>query len=305
MALRDKTWANADIRRTRWKSIETYDGLGASLLGKRACQGKARLGLQVSAMFRQIILAAFIVLLPTSVQAQARGMMATASRSMAVAPRVVLQAPRAGTAQLMPGARVVVRSGGTRPRTGTPTARITSGPVSTRRRAVANNRGLRPDCNSAPGLGFDAVHQAAVCGSTSFGSRGFQAPLFFPFFDGGFFLPGSAVTTEESSAAETAQPEETDTEARETHRRTRASQAAAAPAPAAETAGSALPSNDEFVFVRRDGTVFFAVAYSWEGGTLRYVTNQGLRRTVKQDALDMGATQQFNEQRGLSFRSPA
>jgi hypothetical protein len=112
------------------------------------------------------------------------------------------------------------------------------------------------------------------------------------------------VTTEETAPAETAQPEETDTEARETRRRTRASQASPTLAPAAETASSALPNNDEFVFVRRDGTVFFAAAYSWENGTLRYVTSQGLRRTVKQEALDLGATQQFNEQRGLNFRSP-
>jgi hypothetical protein len=77
------------------------------------------------------------------------------------------------------------------------------------------------------------------------------------------------------------------------------------PAPAPETASSALPNNNEFVFVRRDGTVFFAAAYSWENGALRYVTSQGLRRTVKQDALDLSATQQFNEQRGLNFRSPA
>jgi hypothetical protein len=75
--------------------------------------------------------------------------------------------------------------------------------------------------------------------------------------------------------------------------------------PTAETASSALPNNNEFVFVRRDGTVFFAAAYSWENGTLRYVTSEGLRRTVKQDALDLSATQQFNEQRGLNFRSPA
>jgi hypothetical protein len=166
-----------------------------------------------------------------------------------------------------------------------------------------DDRGRRPDCNSAPGLGFDAVHQAAVCGSTSFGSRGFQAPLFFPFFDGGFFLPGSAVTADETAASDPGQPEAEDTEVRESHRRTRASQAA--PAPAAETASSPPPSNDEFVFVRRDGTVFFAVGYSWEGGTLRYVTSEGFRRSVKQDALDLGATEQFNEQRGLNFRSPA
>jgi hypothetical protein len=52
----------------------------------------------------------------------------------------------------------------------------------------------------------------------------------------------------------------------------------------------------EYVFVRRDGTVFFAVAYSWEQGSLRYISR---------DALDLKATQQFNEERGLTFRSPA
>jgi len=137
--------------------------------------------------------------------------------------------------------------------------------------------------------------------------RGLQVPLFFPFFDGGFFLPGSSAAVEESSAAEATRQEEAEAERRERSRRYRASLQAAAPAPtpAIETANPAPPSNDEFVFVRRDGTVFFAVAYAWENGTLRYVTSEGLRRTVKQDALDMGATQQFNEQRGVIFRAPA
>ncbi len=67
-----------------------------------------------------------------------------------------------------------------------------------------------------------------------------------------------------------------------------------------------LPRNAaEYVFVRRDGSLLFAVAYSWDNGTLRYVTRDGVRRSVTQDALDMDATQQFNEQRGLNFRLPA
>jgi hypothetical protein len=61
----------------------------------------------------------------------------------------------------------------------------------------------------------------------------------------------------------------------------------------------------EYVFVRRDGGLVFAVAYSWENGTLRYVTRDGMRRTIARDAIDLTATQQFNEQRGLSFPSPA
>jgi hypothetical protein len=150
------------------------------------------------------------------------------------------------------------------------------------------------------------VHQAAVCGSSAVGLRRFgQVPFFFPIFDGGFFLPGTSAAVEESSAAEASQPEGADAENRERDRRYRASLQEATPTPAVEPAKEAPPENDEFVFVRRDGTVFFAVGYSWENGTLSYITNLGLRHTVAQDALDLAATQQFNEQRGLIFRSPA
>jgi hypothetical protein len=51
--------------------------------------------------------------------------------------------------------------------------------------------------------------------------------------------------------------------------------------------------------------VFFAAAYAWENGTLRYITRDGSRRSVTADKLDLAATQQFNEQRGLTFRLPA
>jgi hypothetical protein len=57
--------------------------------------------------------------------------------------------------------------------------------------------------------------------------------------------------------------------------------------------------------VRRDGSLVFAVAYAWENSTLRYVTPDGLRHTIGRDALDLNATQQFNEQRGINFRIPA
>src|ERR1700720_2005456 len=48
-----------------------------------------------------------------------------------------------------------------------------------------------------------------------------------------------------------------------------------------------------------------AVAYTWQNGTLRYITPDGLRHTIRRDALDLNATQQFNEQRGLNFQAPA
>ncbi|SRR6266550_7926403 len=77
------------------------------------------------------------------------------------------------------------------------------------------------------------------------------------------------------------------------------------PMVSAKTASSAPLDNEEFVFVRRDGTAFFAVANSWEKGTLHYISSQGLPRTITEDTLDLDATRQFNEQRGLSFRLPA
>jgi hypothetical protein len=254
-------------------------------------------------MVRQIILAGFVVFLPAGVQAQGRGMMPPVFHSAAVAPRVVMQAPHAGISQARPATRTVMRGGAVRPKPGIPVVRSTRR-ISTRNRIAENEFGMRSDCGSAPGFGFDAVHQAATCGSGAVGSRlrGRQVPLFFPFFDGGFFLPGSAAAVEESSTAETAQPEVIDSEVRERSRRSRVAEPAP---PAAEPVNSAPVDNDEFVFVRRDGTVFFAVAYSWEKGTLRYITSQGLRHTVTQDALDLDATRQFNEQRGLNFRLPA
>jgi hypothetical protein len=259
-------------------------------------------------MVRQFVFASSLVFVPLGVQAQGHGMMAPAFHATSVAPRVAVQVPHAGTAQVMTGTRPVMKGGTVRPKTGIPVVRSTQRPGTTRRRFDDENNGLRQDCNSAPGLGFDAVHQAATCGSSAMGSRrrGSQIPLFFPFFDGGFFLPGTAATVEEGSATETPQPEVIDSEARERGRHYRAAEPTPAPTPpAVETASAAPRENDEFVFVRRDGTVFFAVAYSWEKGTLRYVTNQGLRHTVTQDALDLDATRQFNEQRGLNFRSPA
>ena len=72
----------------------------------------------------------------------------------------------------------------------------------------------------------------------------------------------------------------------------------------APTPAVAEPEAEPYVFVRSDGTLFFVSAYAWENGTLRYITPEGLRRTVTRDKLDLDATQQFNEQRGLSFRAP-
>ena len=165
-------------------------------------------------MVRQIILAGFVVFLPAGLGAQGRGAMPSVSRAVTVAPRAVVPAPHAMTAQAVAGTRTVVSGGALRPKT-----------------VVPGVRGRRPQLTAR---------------------RRIDDPMV-----------------------------------------------------SAKTASSAPLDNEEFVFVRRDGTLFFAVAYSWEKGTLHYITSQGLPRTITEDTLDLDATRQFNEQRGLSFRLPA
>jgi len=157
-----------------------------------------------------------------------------------------------------------------------------------------------------PGLGFDTAHLAATRGPEAVGAGRHrrQQPIFFPFIDGGFFLSTQPVVVEEAAAPGTGQEENEVSEAAEAPRRARVFEPAPV-APRVEEASAVPREAEEFVFVRRDGTVFFAVAYAWENGTLRYVTSEGLRRTVTREALDLDATQQFNEQRRLNFRLPA
>jgi hypothetical protein len=172
--------------------------------------------------------------------------------------------------------------------------------------------------NATPGLGFDFAHFAAVHpgrGNQFRGRRIRGANL----GGGAFFFGGAPVILDDAGAQSAdaaegadegqyypdanypdpnATSRDTDLRARETY------DASAGPATRAAAPG---PQHDlsEYVFVRRDGAVVFAVAYSWDNGTLRYVTREGLRRSIARDALDLGATQQFNEQRGTSFATPA
>jgi hypothetical protein len=257
-------------------------------------------------MVRPILLAGLVAILPTVLQAQGRGMASGGGHAMSAAPRAMAHVSAPMSAAVRPGmaARGPVRGGTMRPRTSVPGTRIAR-TIDKRR---FGNSALRSRCRSgAPGLGFDEVHLAAVCGPGGIGGRGFgnQFP-FFPFFNGGFFLPDSSASGEAAANEDPSDEQAYDqgyqvgaADASERGRRVRA------PQPAAEEASAAPSENEGYVFVRRDGTVFFAVAYTWEDGTLRYITSEGLRRSVAREALDLNATQQFNEQRGLSFRAPA
>jgi hypothetical protein len=60
----------------------------------------------------------------------------------------------------------------------------------------------------------------------------------------------------------------------------------------------------EFVFVQRDGSKLYAVAYSFLNDKLQYVTKEGVRHSVGVDLLDLDSTQKFNEQLGNTINLP-
>jgi hypothetical protein len=249
-------------------------------------------------MGRIWIVAGFALFLPTLAAAQHHGGMVGARAAVAGVPHVATSPPHpASVVRVSPGAHVTTTSVAVHhaPAGATPTRRIsiTSG---------LTNLPLFPTgFSNVPGLGFDFPHLAAVSGgrfNRRFGRFGQGTGFGFD----GFLLSPSVIVTDEPGEGQPVPVEEN---------------AAANPAAEGERdlSDQFLPSpgtpsapprdSAEYVFVKRDGGLLFAVAYSWENGTLRYVTRDGIRRSVNRNALDIDATQQFNEQRGLSFRVPA
>jgi hypothetical protein len=159
-----------------------------------------------------------------------------------------------------------------------------------------------------PGLGFDFPHLAAISGNH--GGHGGRFRGGFPFGFGGFLLdsPGivevpsdSGLAGDESASGPSDPSSGDDAEVAAAPRRSRAPREAVQP----EAAPAPPPDVEQYVLVRQDGGLVFAVAYTWQqNGTLRYITPDGLRHSIKRDALDVNATEQFNEQRGLNFQVP-
>lgn len=153
-----------------------------------------------------------------------------------------------------------------------------------------------------PGLGFDYAHYFAVHPNASSGF-GCQNYGYGSYVGGGAYYP---VPTYVEQSAE-AQPA-----AEEAAPAGQAAQGEEAPPqdaysnPPSRMAPQPTPKPQaEYVFVRRDGSLVFAVAYSWINDRLQYVTSEGLRRTIPVDTIDLSATQQFNEQRGVPIQPPA
>jgi hypothetical protein len=169
---------------------------------------------------------------------------------------------------------------------------------------VFPNGGFSTGGNPVPGLGFDFPHFFAVHPNAG---RHFRRDSGFviPFFDGGFYLP---VPMDADEGPEGPAPEDV----------AAANQPGPPPPPdqssARESDSSIIrrmrseplpPEQTEYVFVRQDGSLIFAVAYTVINDRLQYVTAEGLRRTIPLNTLDIGATQQFNDQRGVPVRLPA
>jgi hypothetical protein len=272
-------------------------------------------GTQVLIMRRFLIAIASLAALPAITSAQRGGMGAGMARPAmaAPAPHVAMHAaaPSSGT-HVSSGAASHAFAGYPRfmrTRSGAIVARPSTRVNGTVRNngSVGSGRALLSQDN-VPGLGFDYAHLAAIHPHGIHDrdrNRAFVGTYFPFFYGGGYYMPLSS--DDYGDDAPPAEAQQVDTgaggqEAAQSSDRARPARPSRDYVPAPQTA--AEQEAEQYVFVRRDGTVFFAAAYAWENGTLRYITSEGLRHTVTADKLDLDATQQFNEQRGLTFRSP-
>jgi hypothetical protein len=155
--------------------------------------------------------------------------------------------------------------------------------------------------NGVPGFGFDYTHFFAVHPNVR---RHFRQNSGFviPFIDGGFYLPVPMYADQGAAPPQAEEPEAANQPAPEEQSAARDS---ASDLRSRMRAEPLPPERSEYVFVRQDGSLIFAVAYSLISDRLQYVTAEGLRRTIPLNTLDFAATQQFNEQRGVSIRLPA
>jgi len=214
------------------------------------------------------------------------------------APVGSVASTHAGSHSVASGHRILSSSprGAARP---TSSSKVTGKPQPVPSTTIFTGAPIADDDLGVPGLGFDYAHYVAV--HPSAGRYLFGGDV-VPFVGGGIYIPypvyldngATAEPAAESTQAEVEQSAE-DTAARPE----------ALPLWTHAHSNAPTEPESEYVFVRRDGTVFFAVAFTFDSTDLRYVTQDGLRRSVPLASLDLAATQQFNEQRGLSPRLPS
>jgi hypothetical protein len=163
-----------------------------------------------------------------------------------------------------------------------------------------------------PGLGFDFVHLAAINRGASV--RAFIDPLTqaelslarairretpgfistFPTFFGEnppIVLEPTVVVVQQPAPAAVETPEKA---------RPGDSESRSVVPPPVEPVRDA----GDFVLVRRDAGLLFAVAFTTSTDRLTYVTHEGVRRTVALADLDFDATERINEERGTQLQLP-
>lgn len=159
-----------------------------------------------------------------------------------------------------------------------------------------------------PGLGFDFPHLAAI-------NRGLQTQSaitvervvpFIPVLSPGYVSPPQVVVVQQPTPVvvipQSAPADNLRDPAEDTRGRARPSE----PRGDLEPARAPQPPPDvgEFVLVRRDGRVLFAIAFFSEGNKLTYVTREGIRRSLLLSELDTDATIRMNEERGTTLHLP-
>lgn len=150
--------------------------------------------------------------------------------------------------------------------------------------ATCNKHGALPGLNACPPTGGGLV----------------------PFYGGDYYIPvpyyvdstpqEQAQTQDEVEQSASNGPPDSGTEQIDQERRVTASQR-----PIANNLNDSLA---EFVFVQRDGSKLYAVAYSFMSNKLQYVTKEGVRHSVALDSLDLDATQKSNEKLGNTISLP-
>jgi len=173
--------------------------------------------------------------------------------------------------------------------------------------------GLSTGTFPVPGLGFDFAHLAAVTRNLrvsdisvlSTVQRLALARSLTPVvpFGGAFFpAPAQVIVVQQTPPVVVVQQSAMPEEDLEPVARTRPAQ----PRETVQPARVPEPLHDagEFVLVRRDGRLVFAVAFSAEGDQLNYITREGVRRALPLAELDIETTRRMNEERGTTIHLP-
>ncbi len=171
---------------------------------------------------------------------------------------------------------------------------------------------LIADQVSVPGLGFDYAHLAAISGGLGFNTRsfrdvgqfqdsGFITPVFFggyPYYLGAADYPPPQPQQPQVIVIQQPVPMTVMQQTVPSVSVDSNNNAATAPP------SSVAPVREvgEFVLVGRDGKILFASMYTIIGSDLRYVTPEGIRRTLPMAELDVDATRAMNEARGTTLQ---